>query len=816
MTALLFGLLLGPQDIPVETVDIAGRGVPLVFPDAAAPCGPWTAHIESGGFKYEVTADGGLGRKYVQDGGWGDIKARWNAAKGATGRRQIHIKVIVPSRVYILDYGNDGIVKQRRGFIERSAMDTIYRSLALLKAMIDGSSEGTVDTRFLVEEDDDPRFVALGRSGNQLSDEDIVPNLKAMVNGAAFPTDDGVYHGPYMGVFVIHAGLSGTARDYDIGHTPVTFLPYFGLDGLAPDDALAATMYRSFRRHVGLRRTGLEVRGRSQVTAEPMVDGGPTWKSWLETPETFARFAMSDRAADAAGYRTGPGQTVFALEHADLVLAKGASLVRDAKLASQDPSIVVSGAEGFDPRAIAVAGSAVAPQSQSPRGVGLHEVKLGDEAGTFVVTRQGRQSRGYASFPLEASPGVSFRAKPLGNEGWYATAVASDGKVAERLILGIDQVPGESEEGREAMAPLASGNAEWQDVTVTAVGLGLADIVELRIGAGSDSWMFERDDPGPASLTVTAPSGTQAAATPTLEPLSPDSRLVALAAIQAPASPEDVALITSALASQATDLKINALAAIAKAQVPGFLAELNEQARGALASTSYLAIQALAARTDPESQTILFESLERAPFDHGRKFVLEAFRGKFADNMAAAVSQMGVRSWSTRLAGVLSLGAMAGQPAQILLATSVPDEPNPAVRLAAVKLLDPKVGLVARRLQYTAVNDPSEAVRVQCLAALLDSEDRGILRDAHNGVRDESPVVRLELLARIEQRRNDADRPALRLAVTDPMAVVRARALRAFLAQPGPVKPEEVANTKDDPDPMVRAAYTDLAKTKGF
>jgi len=811
MTALLLGLLLGPQDIPVETVDIAGRAVPLVFPSAPGPCGPWTAHIESGGFKYEVTADGKLGRKYVQDGGWGDIKARWNAAKAAPGRRPIHIKVIVPTRVFILDLGKDGIVSQRRGFIERPALDTVFRSLALLKAMIDGSSEGTVDTRFEVVADDDPRFVTKGPTGSALALEEIVPDLPAKINGAAFPTDDGAYHGPYTGAFVIHAGLSGTARDFDIGHTPVTVIPYFGLDGLAPDDALASTMYRSFRRHVGMRRTKQSLDAATEVTSEPTVDGGPTWKAWLSTPEGFTGMAHKGDSTVRQ-----PGLQPAGLEHADLLVEKGARLASEGVFGVPDPSVVMEYPSSFDPQALAVPGRELPPKPQSPKAVGLHDVKIGDEEGTFVIERQSRQCRGYATFMVSPSPAVAFSVKASGTEAWYATALSSTGKKAETLIAGLDRVPGEAGPDRAAMAPLIAADSEWHEVKLVGAPLGLEDIVEVRIGAAADSWMFERDDPGPGILGVTAPVAAQGEPTPPLPRLSADSRLAALAGIHAPASASDTELITAALNSPATDMKLNALAAIGRAQVPGFLLALNEQAKSALASTSFLAIQALAGRTDPESQAVLFESLERAPFDHGRKFVLDAYRGKFAESMAAVVSQMGVRSWSTRLSGVLALGQMKGQPSQILLATSLAEEPDPSVRLATARLLDPKVGLVARRLQYSALNDPSEAVRVECLSKLLDAGDSGILRDAHNGVRDESPVVRVQLLSKIAARKTDADRPALRLAVTDPMPLVRSLALRAFAAQPGPVKPEEVANAKDDPDPMVRAAYTDLARAKGF
>lgn len=808
MTSLLVGLLLGTQDLPIETVDISGQGVPLVFPNAAGPCGAWTAHVEHEGFKYEVRADGSLGRKYVEDGGWGDIRARWAAAKGVPNRRPLHIKVVVPTRVYILDFGRDGIVSQRRGFIERPALDTVYRSLALLKAMIDGSGEGTVDTKFHVEVDDDPRFFALETPGQEVPDDEIVPDVAALLNAAPFATDDGTYHGPYMSTFIIHAGLTGSARDTRVRYTPVTYLPYFGLDGFSPDEALATTMYRSFRRHLFLQRTGSTMDLPSEVTTEPTVDGGPIWKSWLSTPylDPLRPLLPSDITAG------GESKDVL-VEHADVVLARGGGrIVAEGRA----PSVVVTGSSELDFKASVTPAGAPAPEAVTPRSVGLHKVAVGNDAGTFTIERQSRQSRGYGAFLVSPAEAVSFRVRAQRGEAWFVTLVASNGTSRETLLVGRETVPMEAPADSSPGEPFVPADAEWHEVTFTASHYGLPDIAEVRVGAGTRSWMFERDDPGPAGIEVSTPTPSQGEQSHTVAPPDPDERLAALARIQEPASPEDLSAIQAAFGATTTAMKLNALGAVYRARVPGFLPELTDQSRSALASTTFLAVRILTERTDAESKALASETLERAPFEHGKRFILEAYRGKFPDSMAAAVSQLGARSWGVRLAGILALGAMQGQAAKILLATSFSDEPNAQVRAQAARLLDPSVALVARRLQYAAVNDPSEVVRIECLASLLDCNDRGILRDAHNGVRDESPAVRIELLQRIIARANDADRPALRLAVTDPSPMVRALALIGFAAQPGPVKPEEVANVKDDADPSVRNAYSALAKKKGF
>jgi hypothetical protein len=59
-------------------------------------------------------------------------------------------------------------------------------------------------------------------------------------------------------------------------------------------------------------------------------------------------------------------------------------------------------------------------------------------------------------------------------------------------------------------------------------------------------------------------------------------------------------------------------------------------------------------------------------------------------------------------------------------------------------------------------------------------------------------------------------RPALRSAVVDSQAVVRAAALRAFAVQPGEVVVGEIQNTLTDTSPLVKAALKELAKAKGI
>jgi hypothetical protein len=138
-------------------------------------------------------------------------------------------------------------------------------------------------------------------------------------------------------------------------------------------------------------------------------------------------------------------------------------------------------------------------------------------------------------------------------------------------------------------------------------------------------------------------------------------------------------------------------------------------------------------------------------------------------------------------------------------------EPSPIVRLTIVQALDPQFELAARRLLYSAVNDPINWVRAAAYAKLVDSPFDSIRLEALKGVRDDAPFVRRVVLQAMIDRPNAAYRSALRLAVTDSLAPVRAMALAAFAVVPGTVEPGEIQNTFQDADEGVQLALVRLA-----
>jgi hypothetical protein len=143
-------------------------------------------------------------------------------------------------------------------------------------------------------------------------------------------------------------------------------------------------------------------------------------------------------------------------------------------------------------------------------------------------------------------------------------------------------------------------------------------------------------------------------------------------------------------------------------------------------------------------------------------------------------------------------------------------DPDATVRHAIVTSPRPTSNLFARRLLWSAVNDPSERVREESYAALLDSQFTDLRDQAMSGVRDDSVFIRLSLLNRMTQNPQAHYRQALRMAIIDSSPHVRAATLRAFAAQPGDVVLGEIQNVLQDKHPKVVAALNDLANAKGL
>jgi hypothetical protein len=237
------------------------------------------------------------------------------------------------------------------------------------------------------------------------------------------------------------------------------------------------------------------------------------------------------------------------------------------------------------------------------------------------------------------------------------------------------------------------------------------------------------------------------------------------------------------------------------------------RARGLNSAEAFWSAQILKTIKTPESDDVLDQMIRRGPLSVSRDAASEAAIDRPALLPALRVLAF-ARTWPSRAAAARALGASAVSAYGLALA-GMGDDPEPAVRWQAARSLQLSMEETLPRLRFMTANDTSSWVRAAAAIRLMDLPDSPARQEAIRAVRDPDPFVRRTLLERMGAGRPE-DRPALRLAVLDPLPELRALALRAFSRQPGPVQLGEIENVLKDADPAVQRALADLAREKGL
>jgi|GEM_PF-2896310 len=308
---------------------------------------------------------------------------------------------------------------------------------------------------------------------------------------------------------------------------------------------------------------------------------------------------------------------------------------------------------------------------------------------------------------------------------------------------------------------------------------------------------FERQQNGRGTLDVdslkfdVAGSGTPLGA-PMAQPalVLPDDRQAGLA------SPDDAVVLTT-------------LEALRKAPDPAFIETLTALARSSNPVRAEMAVAALAAIPGDAAGSAINEVAAKAVFEPNRTAALRALvQIKRPVPLSSAGTLFTARTRAARRAALAALATSPEREAG-LIGLALLRDISPDVRLDAVALTKLDLELANRRLLFTAVNDPSEAVRKAAVVRLLESPIPEIRQEAARAVRDDSPAIRIAVLNAIQARPHAQWRATIQLGLADISAPVRAAAVRAFAAQPGEVDLAALGAVLQDADPRVQAALLD-------
>jgi HEAT repeat protein len=750
-----------PQDAPAFTTRLAGREVKFDFTPTPARSLPEEV-LNWDGWKFLEGATRVSPEAITVVTAADDMQSRYQAAKA----KQTVDTPVWRHKIFVITrgermLGGDGFYYYWRETIEDEDLNKILQEIAKSGAYIETALDGKVRVQLDVEVDTYPRHLDRGR-GLLPDSEWWLAYLRPRLNGPGFVPDDKTYRGPYDSFSVIHP-FDGNyvAKPMEIGGAPgwITTWPAGKALDVAPDFGVT-------------------------LANEWFANSLRVPESWSLTREA------------------GNGQKLYA----EVV----AAVAGPDELSSEDLSAFLSGTTAPKPP-FSETGAAV---------VGNVTLDLANDAERGQVLRYkeaGWVRSGLFYAPLMSQTSgkvVQFWAKTTSKDPVSIYMLGSDSKGV--VLAPLKDLP------VETYALPADG--KWHQINawfpsdiksgdLTAIGFGAPSDRRAKFATAPVEVLFDDfevidDDP---NAKPDAPE-----ARPNMDSESAYERALGLQALTAdsPATELDKAI---KLLTDPTDLvRINAAAVFTRAKYAAAEPGLIGKAMDPNVFVGVYALKALHNQGTPTAQAAIRRILDIAPDDARRGVAIELLTESKDPKLAGPVSTSIIRaSRDSKLAAIKALGEMEGeQPALIL--TAFLSQEDPWTRLTAVQYSDISYPAVRRQILYTAVNDTSDLIRATAYKKLLAAADAPTRAEGAKGARDEGLNTRLEVVEAMGANPTEEWRNALRTAVVDSSAQVRAAAIRAIAKLPNGVKVEEIENTLGDKHPWVQLALLDIAENNGF
>lgn len=466
---------------------------------------------------------------------------------------------------------------------------------------------------------------------------------------------------------------------------------------------------------------------------------------------------------------------------------------------------------------------------EAAKAYGTFTLKAASDQGIEVSSGFG--SRLGALILYESDSPIDFGAKPYLKLRWRSgnaepmslTIREMDGTVAASFQM-FGQLPAEGDAPPYADQSVYGTPAEdWQE-TIIRVPAG---VVGRTIALESDprTAIWGGNAPGNptvaiASLTVSKTGPELAPSVPSAAVPSPDSQRPDLRARWAYAADASDAVQQAKLIALLSDrndsVKLNAAYALGKVKDP----KVETALATALATLDPRVAQQCTVGLLLQDTETAYAAVSRqvmsAASEWSKLFVIRALAERKDVRLAGLLSGVyASRSYQVRAEGARALGMMAGREPALLVSVFL-QESSPVVRLMATRYANAELDPICRKVLFSAVNDPLDAVRIASYQKLFESSYETFRAEGLKGIRDDSVYVRLALLENWRSNPSELARPAIRLGVADTDPRVRAAALLAMSTIPGPVTAEEIGPATADDDPRVVAALAELKRAKGL
>ncbi len=754
--ALLTALLQTGGTAPVP-YHLAGREVPLTFPSTQGPSPLSNEVVRWDGWKLGGFAEAA---PWKESGPWQEVASLLAAAraKQTADTPTWRAKVFLLTNSDLLCRTAEGRLFQRRRSLEDPEITAILAGLARFAGMVEASTGGALKVDLQAEIDREFLWEYPVATEENQTDAFLTHYLTPRINGGRFEADDRIDRGPYDSVFVVHPFLLRPSQTsfYELRHTLVNGTP-------AQSVPLTS---ESFEDPIAELPRTLWLRWLLCVNEKGLMDS-------MKSLPDFAKNAARSPWKDRVGHMTLTPEVMIQLPRWPRQNVPGHQIAPETLSLSPDPV-----------------------------------------RGTVLTYRETGSARFGGAWlpPLSHASGryLSFWAKSTSMD-----PVAIAWSEGQEVVLGKAplQIGGTSPAARTVDFRT---DGTWQRIVVD-LGDAQPDVIAIHPPTGGETSerrqigliVYQFDDfellsELPAGLSPT----TARQPVPNAQSEEEDDRV--LAALQAQTPAELLALLTDP-----SDLvKLNATARLTQMKVQGSVVPLQSNLNTINPRLAETALRALAFQDTDEGWQAIRRSIYVGAAERPKQVAAELLGAQKGRDIAGAVSGLiASTSWVSRQAAATAIGRLEGESAQLVLMAFL-QELNPAVRFSAIQGADPKVDLVARRLQWAAVNDPSDAIRAESCIRLIQMAAPPYKKDAFRGVRDESLWVRYRLVSHFRQHPTEEAREALRLAIVDPNAIIRAETLYAFAELPEPVRTEEIQNVLDDTDPTVRQALEYLMSKK--
>lgn len=813
-----------PATVTLGTYRFDGRDVPATVSSAPGPIPAGTNVVEQDGEKFLRGPGGMFVRRFRYEGGWSEVRGGYAAAKAAmtASTPEWRVKVFVLPKVDILDLAPSGLARVRRSTMESNEVAQVAESVARFAAMAESAAMGKLRVKIEFEVDADIAYQT-AQAGRAPFDEAALKSyLSPRINGGLYAAEDRVYRGPFDSVFVVHGGLCGPTPTISVHDSPATPIAFYAQGPPEGQWALSIALYNGWAEHLAFaaRKSGYRL-------AERM----PGWIR--ETPAEFAQGYRGLRDIDGLPLVPGHDETATEALAAHLEAPPlaprpmptppaGGPVPAELIVPNRAEQEVVASLipSGDTAASVPVQRNMAVRDVQDPeRGAAL-EIRLSGLVRTGSALLLG-QRNGPDLFDAEVHPYLSLFLKATNPEPMNLRIVSADGK-PDRLVrlFGSWPSPAEAGDGSTPASIVPTGTG-WNPIVVDLKKLGLGKVAAVLLE--SNEWVGYWDSTqaqfpvilvDDVKVTKSAPGEETPLAQSAESPAMTEARFAAESTAEADAG--RIAHLVELLKYPDDFVRLNAARAFTRIKTPLAEAGLIENIRNLDTRVCEAAIDALAFQGGDAAWAALKRAIEIGPFDFTRCFAARALRGQpDTKNVGTLSLMLTSKSWRGRMWAAESIGTMANEPQQMVLMAFL-HEIDPAVRLAATGVANAANEEVCKRFLWSAVNDPSDEVRALSCYKLVKSGVAKYASEGLKGVRDESVGMRRRFLQMIVAKPEEAFRPAVRIAVLDASPTVRAEALRAFAALPGPVTKEELGNVASDPDPRVKAGLEVLRKAKAI